>query len=141
MAKGDEVIAALRNSELFADVPAKALKHVYEAGKEFTFKEGDELIVQGKQTGRFFVILEGTAKVVVNGRTRRQLGPADALGELSLLDGGVRSATVTATSPLRVFSLAAWNFKPLLHSQPPIADAVIRVLARRLREAEGSVLA
>src|SRR4051794_11672975 len=142
MAKGDdEVIKALRNSELFADVPAKALKSVYEAGKEFTFKNGDDLIVQGKLAGRFFVILEGTAKVVVNGRTRRQLGPADAIGEISLLDGGARSATVVATSPLRAFSLASWNFKPLIRSHPQIAEAAIRVLARRLREAEGNPLA
>jgi CRP/FNR family transcriptional regulator, cyclic AMP receptor protein len=141
MAKGDEVIKALRNSELFADVPVKALKTVYEAGKEFSFDAGDELVVQGKQSGRFFVILEGTAKVVVSGRTRRQLGPADTIGEISLLDGGARSATVVATAPLRTFSLAAWNFRPLLHSQPQIADAVIRVLSRRLREAEGSPIA
>jgi CRP-like cAMP-binding protein len=45
------------------------------------------------------------------------------------------------TAPLRAFSLAAWNFRPLLHSQPKIAGAVIRVLSRRIREAEGSPVA
>jgi CRP/FNR family cyclic AMP-dependent transcriptional regulator len=141
MAKGDDVTKALKSSELFSGLPAKSLKNVIAAGKEFTFAEGDEMVVQGKLAGRFFVIIDGTARVVVNGRTRAHLGPSDAFGEISLLDGGARSATVVATSPVRAFSLASWNFKPLLHSEPKIADAVIRVLCQRLRELEGDLLA
>ncbi|MFL6241037.1 MAG: cyclic nucleotide-binding domain-containing protein [Actinomycetes bacterium] len=141
MAKADEVITALKGSELFSELSAKGLKNVREAGKEFSFGEGDEIVVQGKLAGRFFVIIEGTAKVIVNGRTRGHLGPSDAFGEISLLDGGARSASVVATSPVRTFSLAAWNFKPLLHSEPQIADAVVRGLCRRVRELEGNLLA
>jgi CRP-like cAMP-binding protein len=141
MAKGDDVTKALKGSELFGGVPAKGLKNVVEAGKEFTFNEGDDIVVQGKLAGRFFVIIEGTAKVVVSGRTRGHLGPADTFGEISLLDGGARSATGVATSPVRAFSLASWNFKPLLRSEPQIAEAVIRGLCSRVRALEGDLLA
>jgi CRP/FNR family transcriptional regulator, cyclic AMP receptor protein len=68
---------------------------------------------------------------------RAELGPGDAVGEIALLDGGTRLATVKATSDLRTFSLASWNFRAFL-GEPEVMSAVIGVLCRRLRSAEAS---
>jgi CRP-like cAMP-binding protein len=136
----DEIIAALQGSELFRDIPEKQLKRIRSSGKEMSFRAGAELVAEGQEAGRFFLILDGTAEVFAQGVHRTELGPGDAVGELALLDGGARSATVKAIDELRTFSLASWNFRTFL-SDPEIMSAVIRVLCRRLRIAEAAAAA
>ena len=131
----DDVIEALKASELFSDLSAKRLKSIREAGREVSFPAGQELVVEGDDAGRFLLIVEGRAEVTVHGVHRTTLGPGGALGEIALIDGGPRSATVTATTDVRAFSLASWNFKPFM-SEPDVAGAVIGLLCRRLRSAE-----
>ena len=135
----DEIIAALQAAELFRDLPPKQLKRIRDAGKEMSFDAGSEVGAEGDNAGRFFLILEGTAEVVAHGVHRAELGPGDSLGEIALLDGGTRTATVKAIDHLRTFSLASWNFRTFL-SEPEIMSAVIDVLCRRLRNAEASAL-
>ena len=135
----NEIIAALQSSELFRDLPQKQLKRICDAGKEMSFQAGAEVVAEGEGAGRFFLILDGTAEVLTHGVHRAELGPGDAVGEIALLDGGPRTATVRATSDLRTFSLASWNFRPLL-SEPEVMSAVIGVLCRRLRSAEASAV-
>jgi CRP-like cAMP-binding protein len=134
----DEIITALQTSEMFRDLPQKQMKRIRDAGKEMSFKAGDEVVAEGEDTGRFYLILEGTAEVLVNGAPRGELGPGASVGEISLLDGGSRSATVRATTDIRTFSLASWNFRPFL-DEPEVMTAVIGLLCRRLRSAEGSI--
>ena len=134
----DVITAALGSSELFKDLPAKQLKAIAKAGRVMTFPPGAELVFENDAAaGRFFLILEGTAEVTVQGESRATLGPGAAVGELALLDGGPRSATVTAVSELRTFSLASWNFRPFLR-EPDVLSAVIGMLCRRLRAADAS---
>jgi CRP-like cAMP-binding protein len=129
-----EVVRALAGSELFGGVPDKELRRIAGSGKEVTFAAGEELATTGESAGRYYLILEGDAEVVVNDSRRISVGPGAGIGEVALLDGGPRSATVVASTPLRTFSLAAWNFKPLLE-RPAITEAVIALLVRRLRAA------
>jgi CRP/FNR family transcriptional regulator, cyclic AMP receptor protein len=133
----NEMIAALQASELFRDLPQKQLKRICDAGKEMSFQAGSEVVVEGEGAGRFFLILDGTAEVIAHGVHRAELGPGDAVGELALLDGGPRSATVKAIGDLRTFSLASWNFRTFL-GEPEVMSAVINVLCRRLRSAGAS---
>ena len=133
----DEIITALQESEMFRDVPMKQLQKIRNAGKELSFTAGSELVVEGEQTGRFFLILAGNAEVTVNGKTRGTLGPGTSFGEIALLDGGPRSATVTAATDVRTFSLASWNFRPFL-SEVSVTQAIIELLCKRLRSAEAS---
>jgi CRP-like cAMP-binding protein len=133
----NEIIAALQASELFRDLRQKQLKRICDAGKVMSFRAGAEVVAEGESAGRFFLILDGTAEVVAHGVHRGELGPGDAVGELALLDGGTRSATVKAISDLRTFSLASWNFHTFL-GEPEVMSAVIGVLCRRLRRAEAS---
>jgi CRP/FNR family transcriptional regulator, cyclic AMP receptor protein len=127
----------LQASELFRDLPQKQLKRICDAGKEMSFQAGSEVVVEGEGAGRFFLILDGTAEVIAHGVHRAELGPGDAVGELALLDGGPRSATVKAIGDLRTFSLASWNFRTFL-GEPEVMSAVINVLCRRLRSAGAS---
>jgi CRP/FNR family transcriptional regulator, cyclic AMP receptor protein len=135
----NEIIAALQASELFRDLPQKQLKRICDAGKEMSFRAGSEVVVEGEEAGRFFLILEGTAEVFAHGVHRAELGPGDAVGEIALLDGGPRSATVKAIRDLRTFSLASWNFRTFL-GEPEVMSAVIGVLCRRLRSARASAV-
>lgn len=133
----DDVLVALQAAELFRDLPAKRLQAIREAGREHQFPAGSELVVEGEGAGRFFLVLDGTVEVTVQGRKRAALGPGGAVGEIALIDGGPRTATVTASTDVRTFSLASWNFRPFL-DEPDVMHAVIGLLCRRLRETEAA---
>ena len=86
------------------------------------------------------MIQSGTAKVQTKGRTRVTLGPGSYFGELSVFDGGPRTASVVAASPLETWSIAEFNFRALLKQYPGLALKLLGVLSGRLREAERSLL-
>lgn len=131
----DPVLERLTACSLFAGLRPKTLRVIRGTGKEMSFRDGDEITEKGRRTGRLYVILEGTAKVLVDGREVGRLGPGDSLGEISLLDGEPRSATVVAVGDVHTWTIASWNFRPLLHEHPTIADAVIQQLCRLVRVA------
>src|SRR5262249_20681874 len=99
----------------------------------FSFAEGETVTEEGTPGGRFHVIQTGAVRVVANGRTRATLGPGEYFGELSLIDGEPRSATVVATEPLTTISIAEWNLRPLLKTQPSISYKLLVVMCRRAR--------
>ena len=137
MADDDAVVEALGRTKLFGAFPDKELRKVQQAGKEISFAAGADVTTKGEAGGRFFLILEGEADVVLGGAAAasRRIGPGETFGEIALLDGGPRTATVVAVSPLRTFSLASWNFRPLVLEHPELATAVIATLCAWLREA------
>jgi len=126
----------LAGVDLFLGLSKKELRAIAAMAKEMQFDEGQRVVAEGEEGGRFHLILEGKAKVTVRGRTRNTLGPGDYFGEISLIDGGPRSATVTAETPLRSLALAEWNFRPLLKEVPTIAPKVLVEMCRRLRSNE-----
>jgi len=136
LARGDPVVEALQRTKLFGALPAKELRHVRQAGKELSFAAGEDLTTEGEAGGRYFLILDGAADMVRGGEVMGRLGPGDGFGEIALLDGGPRTATVVAATQLRTFSLASWNFRPLVLEQPAIAGSVISTLCAWLRETE-----
>jgi CRP-like cAMP-binding protein len=84
------------------------------------------------------VITDGETKVVINGRTRRRLGPGAFFGEMALLDNGPRSAGVVAESEVSTLSLSAWDFKEVVSNHPTIALKVLEEMSKRLRDADSS---
>ncbi len=122
--------------ELFRGLSRRDLGRVLDAAKEMHFREGTTVAQQGDVAGRFFLILDGDARVVINGRTRARLHRGDYFGELSLIDGGPRTASVVADTPLRTLSLAEWNFRPLLKEHPSIGHSILVEMCRRLRDVE-----
>jgi CRP-like cAMP-binding protein len=94
------------------------------------------LTKQGDPGRECFVIADGVADVVIDGREVATVGSGDCVGELSLLDGGRRTATVTARSPMTIYVLTATEFRSLLDASPTISRKMMMSLARRLRPAE-----
>jgi CRP/FNR family transcriptional regulator, cyclic AMP receptor protein len=124
--------------DLFQSLSKRELKQVSANAKELTFADGEAVVSEGDEDGCFFLILEGDARIVQGKRTLATLGPGDYFGEISLIDGEPRSATVVATSALRTLSLARWNFRPLLEEHPAIARKVLLEMCRRVRELDRS---
>ena len=122
--------------DLFDELTRPELHKVAELAKMLDFGAGDSVTEEGTPGGRFHVIESGTAKVVSNGRTRATLGPGDYFGELSLIDGEPRSASVVALEPLRTWSIAEYNFRPVLKAQGTIAYKLLVNMTRRLRAAQ-----
>ena len=91
------------------------------------------LAKEGQSGVGFFMILDGTAGVKVGDRGRGKLGPGDFFGEISLLDGGPRTATVTADTEVTTLGLTPWDFKRLVESNSAIATKMLKVMAQRLR--------
>jgi CRP-like cAMP-binding protein len=133
----DERIEILRKVPLFDGLSDKELAAVANAVKERRFDTGDTVVGEGEGGVGFFVIADGSARVEARGERRATLGPGASFGEVALLDeGGRRTASVIAESPLRLFGLTSWQFTPLLEQHPEIAVKVAKMLARRLRETE-----
>ena len=99
-------------------------------------KKGTVMTRQGAAGGLAFVIITGRAEVVRDGKRLALLGPGDVIGELSLIDGEPRSATVTATSDLEVLELDRADLLELMTKAPPVVRKLLESLARRLRDAD-----
>ena len=126
----------LRRVPLFADLPARDLKQLAAAMRERTFPAGTDVTSEGESGVGFFVITDGRATVTVDGEARRTLGEGDYFGEMALIDGGRRSAKITADTDLRCYGMTAWHFRPFLKDHPDVVWALLETLVARLREAE-----
>jgi CRP/FNR family cyclic AMP-dependent transcriptional regulator len=124
---------------LFEGLSKRELAAVERLGTEVSFDAGQPVVREGERAVAFHLILSGRARVTVGGRSRATLGPGDFFGELSLIDRGPRTATVVATTPLRTFTLASWDFLPLLERSPSIARKLLIEMCRRLRRVDRSL--
>jgi CRP-like cAMP-binding protein len=129
---------ALARSPLFADLSQRDLRRVARATEVYAYRDGRTIVREGTRSEGFFVILDGKAKVTRGGRTIRRLGPGDFFGEIGLLDGGPRTATVVADGPLRALVLLRKEFRTLLMDEPKVAYRILRGSTRRLRTFESS---
>src|SRR5207247_114374 len=93
---------------------------------------------EGKPSEAFFVVLDGSAKVIRRGRTVNKLKAGDAFGEIALLDGGPRTASVVADGPLTCLILLRKEFRQILSQEPKVAYQVLRGTAGLLRMADRS---
>ena len=107
-------IELLQHVPLFKGLDDRALKNLSAEFTERKFSEGQELTAEGSGGAGFFVIESGSATVSVDGEVRRTLGPGDYYGEIALIDGGTRTATITAATDGAAYGLTRWQFKPLL---------------------------
>ena len=124
---------------LFAGLPARHLAAVAKLARTVTHDQGTEVAAQGRGALAFHVITDGTATVSVNGVLRRTLAAGDYFGEISLLDGEPRSATVTAGTGLTTLALTRTDFLRLVDSEPTLARALIGALCGRIRALEQSM--
>ncbi len=128
-------IELLRRVPLFADLDRRELQQIGQTLKERTFPAGATVASEGEHGVGFFVIEDGEATVEVGGEGRRRLGPGDYFGEIALILGGERTATVTADTELRCLGMTSWEFRPLVESNPRIAWPMIQTIAKRIGDA------
>ena len=130
----DKVVAHLQEIPLFADLSKRDLKHIAGQFRETGAVAGKNLVVEGEMSGALFIITRGTAKVIINGRTRRRMGPGSFFGEISIIDPGPRTATIQAETDVDLLSITSVNFMSLLEENWSIAKGVLRTTGRRLRD-------
>ncbi|HZN12805.1 MAG TPA: cyclic nucleotide-binding domain-containing protein [Acidimicrobiales bacterium] len=128
----------LSTVDLFQSLSKRELGRLMASAKELSFAEGDIIVTEGDEDGRFYLVLEGKARIVKGRRTLATLGAGDYFGEISLIDGEPRSATVLALGPIRALTIARWNFRPLLEEHPAIARKLLLEMCRRVRELDRS---
>jgi CRP-like cAMP-binding protein len=117
----------------------KELQRVSRASDEVTVEAGHDLVRQGDIGREMFLVVDGTASVRRNGRKIATAGPGSAIGELSLLDKGPRTATITADTECKVLVLGAREFAGVLDEVPGLAHKLLASLASRVRELDTKV--
>jgi CRP-like cAMP-binding protein len=129
---GGAPVDALSTVPLFAELDAAELESVADSMHEANVPPGAVVTVEGGPGDGFFVIESGEAEVTVQGEPRGTLTAGDHFGEIALLMGSDRTATVTATTELRCYALTPWDFRTLVEGSPSIAWKVIQSMAARL---------
>jgi CRP-like cAMP-binding protein len=128
-----EKVRTLGTLALFASLSERELRVVADLCAPFAVDKGRVLITERTPGQECFLIAEGTALVTIKAFPIATLGRGDFVGEMALLDGGRRTATVTALTPMDTFVFSAREFRSLLYVSPTIARRIAANLARRLR--------
>jgi porphyrinogen peroxidase len=123
----------LRRIPLFDGCSAHELRFIAARADSRDYAAGARLCVEGEPADRFFVILDGRAEATRNGSVLRSLGPGDFFGEIALIDNGPRTATVTASSPLRCLVIGSPEFRDVLGQNANIAVRILDSVTKRLR--------
>ena len=118
-------------------VPRVLLKRLVAAPDDLDVPAGSVLCKEGERGREFFVIIEGEAEVTRGGKRLATIGSGEFFGEIALLERVVRTATVTATTPLRFFVVSDSAFSGVLATDPSIERNLLRTLARRLLSMTG----
>src|SRR5215210_5768371 len=130
------MVDSLRQVPLFADLSSRDLRRVADSMQEKSFETGKQVVEEGKGGVGFFVILEGTARVTQGGDDRGLLTTGDYFGEMALIDGDDRTASVHAEGELRCVAMTPWTFRPFVKDHPDVAWALLTALVKRVREAQ-----
>ncbi len=128
--KLDMVLASVA---LFEGLSKRHLKQIAALATVDNYMEGATIVKEGESGDSFFLVLSGQAKVLVRKRNVNRILPGDHFGEISLLDGGPRSASVVTETPMTVASIGRKGFERLLQNDPDLSLAMLRTLAKRLR--------
>ena len=128
----DSKVAAMKHVPLFSLLSKGELRRIAQLADEVDLRAGKVLTTEGTRGREFFVLLEGDADVTKGGSSINKLGPGDFFGEIALISDSPRTATVTATSPVRALVITDRSFRRLLDEQPEIQRKVLMALAERL---------
>jgi CRP-like cAMP-binding protein len=128
-----DLVSLLAGVPLFAGLSKKRLATLAEMFREHHFSAGEVVVAEGDTSGRFYVIVDGGADVLVHGRLVNSLRPGSYFGELGVIDRQPRSATVVASTPVHAFSLASITLRPLLREEPDITYQLLLNACQRIR--------
>ncbi len=128
----DTKVELLGGVPLFANCSKAELQRIATLADELDLAEGATLIREGERGREFLVVVNGTVSVTKRGKKVRDLGSGDFIGEIALVSDVPRTATVTATSPVRLLVVTDRAFRGLIEEMPSIATKVLQSLGERL---------
>ncbi len=134
MAGSTVMMEWLRQVPLFSACSNRELRAIAAVAKDVIHPEGTVIATEGDPGVGLFLIVDGDAEVTIGGKRMAILRRGDFFGEIALLDGGPRSATVTADSDLDVLTMSSWTFKGFVQENPTVAWALLGTMAERMRE-------
>lgn len=129
-----EKMLFLKSIDLFSQIPGEDLSQIAQITDEVHFEEGDDVFREGDPGDSLFLVIEGRVRVHRGGAALAQLGERQVFGEMSLLDSEPRSASVSAMCDLTLLKIARDDFHEILAEKAEIAQGIIKVLMRRLRD-------
>ena len=130
-----DMVEHLGSVPIFEGCSKKDLQTIARQVREISHDAGYVIATEGDPGAGLFVIADGEADVTIGGKKVNHLEAGDFFGEMALLDGGPRTATVTATTPITLYALTEWVFRGLLAEHPSIAMRTLETMASRLRGA------
>jgi CRP-like cAMP-binding protein len=125
-------IDTLRRVPLLADLDQPELELLAERMVERTFRAGEHATVEGEPGDGFYVVESGEAEITVQGESRGTITAGDVFGEIALLTGSGRAATITATTDLHCFGLAPLDFRNVVEGSPSIAWLLVQSMVQTL---------
>jgi CRP-like cAMP-binding protein len=129
----EDVIPTLEKMPLFRDVSGRELRDVAARFDDATYLAGHGILTEGMTGPEFFIILDGTASVLIDDQVVATLGPGDFFGEVAALDGGPRTASVRAETQLRCVTLPVNGLRQFLLDHPVVAINLLPEIVRRFR--------
>ncbi len=128
-----EKVLFLKSINLFRALPAEELAQIAEIADEQEFVSGDPIFAEGEQGDALYLVVEGQVRVHKDDKQLAVLSVRDVVGEMAVLDGESRSASVTVLSDATLLKIGRDDFRDILTEHPEIAMGVIKVLSHRLR--------
>ena len=123
------------NPRVFPSLPPELLQPILDAGVERVYEDGEAIMRVGEPGEAMALVVEGSAMIERDGR-KIPVAPGELVGEIAVLDGGPRTATVVAEGRARILEIERDELMRVLEADPKAATALIAVLASRFRESE-----
>jgi CRP/FNR family cyclic AMP-dependent transcriptional regulator len=136
-----EHLDALASIPLFSHLSQKRLLRVLDSTQKVEFAAGEVIVTEGERGKGFYVIERGTATVTVDSIERATLAPGAYFGEVAVIDGGPRTATVTAATRVSTLEVSPAAFKKLLDDEPSISGPIAEELTAELERSRGGATA
>ncbi len=127
-------LESLSRVPLFANLTPRQMRKVARSASEDSYAAGSSIVVEGGRTETLFIILEGTARITRNGRTVARRNAGEFFGEISMIDGRRRAASVVADTPMRCLVLYHDGLRKLVMDDPRMAWSLLLTLAGRVRD-------
>ncbi len=128
-----KVIPLLQKTPIFAKTSGASLEAMLKSAVQKSVKAGTKIVEKGQSGVGFYLILDGEAEVVADGKKLADLGPGSFFGELSVIDGAPRTADVVAKTDTTCLVVTQWAMRSLISSHPEIALSMLEELCKRLR--------
>ena len=130
-----EKVLFLKSINLFSQIPGADLAHIARIAVEESFDRNEVIITEGDTGDSLYLTISGRVKVHIGSRELAELGERECFGEMAILDSEPRSASITAVQDTLCLKIAREDFYEIMNEKPDIAHGVIKVLTKRLRDA------